>query len=262
MKTRKNVFVGLTAAVCGLAFLGVAPAQAAFPQDQAGIAAYVKLASISQTNFDNALKNFFDYTEPSGDTYMIGVKGYTVDNLPYDPYARNKIDVHFYLGVDGWMAAYLPKAEPAAKIVNWRDGAELKNTLLEVALNDAIGKIGAATTEEIKYYDFSKTSAKKMTIIKEIVDNNEERDSFSATIPGQLEGAFFSLASLTPVFMNNMMELSLNGNRFTTSGQKFLWGNYDFNLFRSGASNDFQLQKYCGAGCAVAAATVLVYNPY
>jgi len=45
MKTEKNVFARSLAAVCAAAFLSIlsAPAaQAAFPQDQAGIAAYVK----------------------------------------------------------------------------------------------------------------------------------------------------------------------------------------------------------------------------
>ena len=241
MKTEKNVFVGLSVAVFGLVFFGAAPAQAAFPQDQAGIAAYVKLTSISQTNFDNALKNFFDYTEPSGDTYLIGVKGYTVDNLPYDPYARNKIDVHFYLGVDGWLAAYLPKAEPAAKIVNWRDGAELKNTLLEVALNDAIGKIGVATTEEIKYYDFSSPASLKMTMVKEFSPANDKDESdnlirsneFSAMIKGQLNRFSWSVQGIGTYCASGgwMMPINLSIDGYTSIGDagcsRFTYGNYD-----------------------------------
>ncbi len=101
-----------------------------------------------------------------------------------------------------------------------------------------------------------------MTIIKETVGKDEQRGSFSALIPGEFGKASFSLASLTPMFMQNMMALSLNSNRLVTSSQKILWGNYVFDLFRHGASNDFLLEKYCGSNCAVAAATVLLYNPY
>lgn len=196
MQTR-NVFARLFAAVCAAAFLGAlfaVPAQAAFPQDQAGIAAYVKLTGVNQTSFDTALDDFFDSTEPSGDTYMIGVKGYLVDDQPYDPYAYNKTDIHFYLGVDGWLAAYLLKDDPAAKIVNWRPGAELKNTLLEVALEDAIAKLGAAPAGEIKYHDFSAPASSKMTLVKESSPANDQdsegnpinHNEFSAMMKGVL----------------------------------------------------------------------------
>jgi hypothetical protein len=193
----KNVFARSLAAVCAAAFLSIlsAPAaQAAFPQDQAGIAAYVKLEGVSQTSFDTALDDFFDSTEPSDSTCMIGVKGYLVDDQPYDPYAYNKTDIHFYLGVDGWLAAYLLKDDPAAKIVNWRPGAELKNTLLEVALEDAIAKLGATPTGEIKYHDFSVPASSKMTLVKESSPANDQdsegnpvnHDEFSAMVKGTL----------------------------------------------------------------------------
>ncbi len=196
MQTR-NVFACLFAAVCVFGFFGVLftlPAQAAFPQDQAGIAAYVKLTGVNQTSFDTALDDFFDSTEPSGDTYMIVVKGYLVDDQPYDPYAYNKIDIHFYLGVDGWLAAYLLKDDPAAKIVNWRPGAELKNTLLEIALEDAIAKLGAAPIGEIKYHDFSAPASSKMTLAKESSPANDQDsednpinyNEFSAMMKGTL----------------------------------------------------------------------------
>lgn len=199
MKTEKNVFARLLAAVCVFGFFGVLfalPAQAAFPQDQAGIAAYVKLSGVNQTSFDTALDDFFDSTEPSDNTCMIGVKGYLVDDQPYDPYnyQYNKTDIHFYLGVDGWLAAYLLKDDPAAKIVNWRPGAELKDTLLKVALEDAIAKLGAAPTGEIKYHDFSAPASSKMTLAKESSPANDQDsggnpinyNEFSAMMKGTL----------------------------------------------------------------------------
>jgi len=226
MKTEKNVFARSLAAVCAAAFLSIlsAPAaQAAFPQDQAGIAAYVKLEGVNQTSFDTALDDFFDSTEPSGDTYMIGVKGYLVDDQPHDPYAYNKIDVHFYLGVDGWLAAYLLKDDPAAKIVNWRPGAELKDTLLEVALKDAIAKLGAAPTGEIKYHDFSAPASSKMTLVKESSPANDQDsegnpinyNEFSAMMKGTLNRFSWSVEGVGT---------SCGGHSWTTPVDLFIEG--------------------------------------
>ena len=205
MQIKKSVFACLLTAVCTAAVLNVflAPiAQAAFPQDQAGIAAYVKLTGVNQASFDTALDDFFDSTEPSDDTYMIGVKGYLVDGRPYDPYSPyNEINIHFYLGADGWLAAYLLKDEPAAKIVNWRPGAELENTLLKVALEDAIAKLGAAPAGEIKYHDFSAPASSKMTLVKESSPANDQdaegnpiyHNEFSAMIKGTLSRFSWSM---------------------------------------------------------------------
>jgi len=69
MKTEKNVFVRLLTAVCVSAFLGgvfAAPAQVAFPQDQAGIAAYVKLEGVNLESFENAKKTLFELPESVG----------------------------------------------------------------------------------------------------------------------------------------------------------------------------------------------------
>ena len=228
MQTEKNVFVRSLAAVCAAVFLGVLPAlpaQAAFPQEQAGIAAYVKLEGVSQTSFDTALDDFFDSTEPSGDTYMIGVKGYLVDDQPYDPYnyQYNKTDIHFYLGVDGWLAAYLLKDDPAAKIVNWRPGAELKNTLLEVALEDAIAKLGATPTGEIKYHDFSAPASSKMTLVKESSPANDQdsegnpinHNEFSAMVKGTLSRFSWSVEGVGT---------SCGGHSWTTPIDLFIEG--------------------------------------
>ena len=225
MQTR-NVFARLFAAVCAAAFLGVLfalPAQAAFPQDQAGIAAYVKLSGVNQTTFDTALDDFFDSTEPSDNTYAIGIKGYLVDDRPYDPYAYNKIDIHFYLGVDGWLAAYLLKDDPAAKIVNWRPGAELKDTLLKVALEDAIAKLGAAPIGEIKYHDFSAPASSKMTLVKESSPANDQdsegnpvnHNEFSAMMKGTLSRFSWSVegvgTSCSGYYWGSAIDLFIEG---------------------------------------------------
>jgi hypothetical protein len=164
---------------------------------------------------------------------MIGVKGYLVDDQPYDPYAYNKIDIHFYLGADGWLAAYLLKDEPVAKIVNWRAGAELKYTLLEVALEDAIDILGAASIGEIKYHDFSAPASSKMTLVKESSPANDQdsegnpiyHNEFSAMVKGTL----------------NRFSWSVEGVGTSCSG--YIWGSA-VDLFIEGGD------PIGGAGCS------------
>jgi len=246
MQTR-NVFARLLAAVCVFGFFGVLfalPAQAAFPQDQAGIAAYVKLSGVNQTTFDTALDDFFDSTEPSDNTYAIGIKGYLVDDRPYDPYAYNKIDIHFYLGVDGWLAAYLLKDDPAAKIVNWRPGAELKNTLLEVALEDAIAKLGAAPTGEIKYHDFSAPASSKMTLVKESSPANDQ-DS---------EGNPINYNEFSAMMKGTLNRFSWSVEGVGTSCSGYYWGSA-IDLFIEGGD------PIGGAGCSRFTYGDYVYAP-
>jgi len=246
MQTR-NVFARLFAAVCAAAFLGVLfalPAQAAFPQDQAGIAAYVKLEGVSQTSFDTALDDFFDSTEPSDNTYAIGIKGYLVDDRPYDPYAYNKIDIHFYLGVDGWLAAYLLKDDPAAKIVNWRPGAELKDTLLKVALEDAIAKLGAAPIGEIKYHDFSAPASSKMTLAKESSPANDQ-DS---------EGNPINYNEFSAMMKGTLNRFSWSVEGVGTSCSGYYWGSA-IDLFIEGGD------PIGGAGCSRFTYGDYVYAP-
>ena len=246
MQTR-NVFARLFAAVCAAAFLGVLfalPAQAAFPQDQAGIAAYVKLSGVNQTTFDTALDDFFDSTEPSDNTYAIGIKGYLVDDRPYDPYAYNKIDIHFYLGVDGWLAAYLLKDDPAAKIVNWRPGAELKDTLLKVALEDAIAKLGAAPIGEIKYHDFSAPASSKMTLAKESSPANDQ-DS---------EGNPINYNEFSAMMKGTLNRFSWSVEGVGTSCSGYYWGSA-IDLFIEGGD------PIGGAGCSRFTYGEYIYAP-
>ncbi len=259
MKTSKNVFVGATTVVFGLSVLVggslfAVPARAAFPADQAGLAAYVKLDGVTQANFNNALSNFFDYAEPSGDTYMIGVKGYSANNNYSGGKINNQIDIHFYLGVDGWLAAYLSKDDPVAKIVNWGDGAELDDTLLRVALEDAIAKIGGATTQTIQYYDFSSPASLKMTLVKESSPvnakdargNSVNYNEFSAMTQGSMNRFSWSVAAVGTscggwAFPIN---LSIDGSSIGGGGcSSFTYGNYSPVIFNDQKSHIVKIGK-------------------
>ena len=163
-----------------------------FPVDQAGMAAYVKLDSISQTNFDNAKQSLFDQVETAGSTYLIGTKQYSVDGSD-----QNKINFHIYLGANGWLVAYLLNTEEPTRIVNWNTGAALSDTLLKTAIEDAISKIGATAANPVAYYDFAFPDAQKMTLTRENVngDNGVFTKNFTVLVPGTVYQASYSLKS-------------------------------------------------------------------
>ena len=261
MKTKNFYQMFAVAFVFG--FLAVMPqisraqsAAATFPVNEAGITAYAKLDSISQTNFDKARQSLFDSVESFGDTYMIGVKGYLVDGQPYDQYANNRIEVYFYLGADGWLAAYLTKDDPVAKIVNWRPGAELKNTLLKVAFEDAIAKIGAAATGEIKYYDFSSPASSKMTMVKEFSPADDQDgggnainyNEFSATMKGTLNRFSWGVEGIgTSCPMGTWgypVDLLIDSSSISGAGcSMFTYGGYNPEVFSDQRSHMVRLNK-------------------
>ena len=150
-------------------FIGVAGASEAmggnggdaFPEDEAGISAYV---NTSQTIDLDKLKTIFTEVEEVGDNYIIGI-------TPISDFGGD-IDVHVYADTDGWIVAYFKADEPAAKIMQW-EPADSDNpvvTITTTTLRDALRKAGTAAEvpildAEIKYYDFRYPNANAMTIV-------------------------------------------------------------------------------------------------
>jgi len=148
-------------------FIGVAGAAEAtggnaFPEDEAGISAYV---NTSQTIDLDKLKTIFTEVEEVGDNYIIGI-------TPISDFGGD-IDVHVYADTDGWIVAYFTKDEPAAKIMQWGKDTNINNPriteITTTTLEDAI--IKAADTagilwavRDIKYYDFEYPNADSMTL--------------------------------------------------------------------------------------------------
>ena len=150
-------------------FIGVAGASeamgsgggGAFPEDEAGISAYV---NTSQTIDLDKLKTIFTEVEEVGDNYIIGI-------TPISDFGGD-IDVHVYADTDGWIVAYFKADEPAAKIMQWGT-ADVNNpvitTITTTTLRDALYKAGDATgigipSAAIKYYDFEYPNADSMTL--------------------------------------------------------------------------------------------------
>jgi len=148
-------------------FIGIAGAAEAtggnaFPEDEAGISAYV---NTSQTIDLDKLKTIFTEVEEVGDNYIIGI-------TPISDFGGD-IDVHVYANTDGWIVAYFTKDEPAAKIMQWGKDTDVNNPqiteITTTTLEDAIIKAADAAgilwaVKDIKYYDFEYPNANGMTL--------------------------------------------------------------------------------------------------
>ena len=149
-------------------FIGVAGAAeavggggGAFPEDEAGISAYI---NTSQTIDIEKIKTIFTVVEEVGDNYIIGI-------TPIPDFGGD-IDVHVYADTDGWIVAYFKMDEPAAKIMQWGT-ADVNNPNIGVikstTLEDALYKSGDAAgvgivASKIKYYDFEFPNADGMML--------------------------------------------------------------------------------------------------
>jgi hypothetical protein len=267
----KMVLAGAVLAVLAFGQRSIASAQTAtgFPKNEAGLTAYTKLKSISQANFD-AARQFFESASATS-TYIVGVKSYPADERICSN-GCNSVNIHFYLGADGWLAAYLLNNETPGQIVNWRTGAGLTNTLLNVALESAAVGIGAATST-IAYYDFSSPQATKMTLVKDKLDIPNvfvRTNEFSVAIPWPLEKASYSLAFFGCSFNSNydldFSTLYLNdGCVAKKTGVDFLRGDYDlarFKISNNGESNIIRLERIYGSPCNTGGVSVFLYRPY
>ena len=138
-------------------------ATTAFPEDEAGISAYINTGSAIDIE---KIKTIFSEVQEVGDNYIIGIT--QISNFGGD------IGVHVYADTTGWIVAYIKNDEPAAKIMQWKPtDTDVNNpvigTITTTTLIDAILKAGdvanvPVVTGNIKYYDFEYPNANGMTI--------------------------------------------------------------------------------------------------
>jgi len=140
---------------------GEAAGRGAFPEDEAGLCAYI---NTHQTIDIEKVKTIFSEVEEVGDNYIIGVTN--ISDLGGD------IDVHVYADTDGWLVAYFTKDEPESKVMQWGT-IDVNNPVIGVisstTLRDAIYKAGDAAgigiiESDMKYYDFEYPDADGMMI--------------------------------------------------------------------------------------------------
>ena len=134
----------------------------AFPEDTAGISAYV---NTSQTIDLEKLKTIFTEVDEVGDNYIVG--------LTPIPDFGGDINVTVYADTSGWIVAFFKNDEPAAMMMQWgKDTDVIDPVITEITsttLEDAINKAADAadiiwTVGGIKYYDFEYPDADGMTL--------------------------------------------------------------------------------------------------
>jgi len=159
---KRNTILLSVAFLCIFLLTGSASAASAFPEDEAGISAYI---NTGQTiNIENVSQIFTEVVEV-GDNYIIG-------KTPISDYGGN-INVHVYADTDGWIVAYFLNGTPASTMMQWLEAPDVNNpvitTITNTTLVDAVHKAGDAAgveivSSEIKYYDFSHPNANSMML--------------------------------------------------------------------------------------------------
>jgi hypothetical protein len=145
----------------------------AFPQDMAGIAAWVNAEQ--QIDLQLAAQAFDSLLEVGDDTYtsefnyIIGKVG-----IAPTPYAT-KIYPKVYVDTNGYIIAYFDNTEPASDIISWHeygDPALYDNPSIYFTTDTAIAavcdKIGISfetIQNSIQFYDFEYPTAQKMLIV-------------------------------------------------------------------------------------------------
>ena len=135
----------------------------AFPEDEAGISAYV---NVGESIDLEEVATIFDQIVAVNETYVIG-------KVPIPNFGGN-VHPHLYADINGWIVAYFTKDEPASMIMQWSGTdtnnpkiTEIKTTTLEDAIEKACNATGidyAGIKPNIKYYDFEFPDADGMLL--------------------------------------------------------------------------------------------------
>ena len=227
-------------------------ANASFPVDEAGIVAYVSVGSSADLN-----KTYATYEDvlDSSATHIIGtvrIANIIGDSVPL-----------VYVGADGWVVAYYPKAEPASKIMQWNGYS--KSYVNTTTLADAISKMATALgvsfediKGDIKYYDFRYPEANLMTMI---VETCYGHNSFNLTIPETMtlyNASYSHFGSSSSRFSL----LYVDGTEISSLPYGLTYGYY--NITRDFKKDVPHKVEIYGASCSGAlcsgASTVLIYR--
>lgn len=149
-------------AIAGILILAV-NANAAFPVDEAGIAAYVNMnRSIDLIKAADVFAGPIVVNE----TYLIGqISGWS-----------GKV----YLGADGWVIAYVPNGSLSSNLIGWNEFAINPNVnnvtnMLEDSMrrvSETVGVNFSIIKPNIQYYNFEYPNATNMTVILETQTGN------------------------------------------------------------------------------------------
>ena len=144
--------------------------ETAFPEDEAGLSAYINLGSLDFDMIKTASeKTFSEILDTDGGSYIYGI--IPVSGKAYE--ASWTDNVHFYADTNGWLVAFFPKNTPSASLAFWTGGSEYSRSILsndntlEQALRKFMDQLGVdfvSIKPSIKYYHFSYPYATNLTL--------------------------------------------------------------------------------------------------
>ena len=166
-------------------FIGVAGAAEAtgsnaFPEDEAGMSAYVNIGH--EIDLEKAKGVFFSVEDESENgTYIIG-------QVALDSFGKEKVSPHVYVTSDGWIVAYFLKSEESSKIMPWFKYTE---PITDTTLGEAIHKVCDAILlkydyikGDVTYYNFKFPEANKLMLIVDKTPTGEKVSGyFELTVP-------------------------------------------------------------------------------
>ncbi len=203
----------------------------AFPEDQAGISAYLKVTD--SIDLDDVRGVFFS-VEQEGPDFLIGTVSVPSSDKD-DEYP------HLYVDVNGWAIAYMPRGLYSdAALAPWRQSHQNTTTLAdaiaavatELSLLIDLGLIG--------YYHFEHPEATGFVMAMEAASGTED---FFVTIPSTLQviAAEWGYRS-----SHTLGWASLNDDQFVTghSGSpSAMYGNFGSGVVASGATHKFTANR-------------------
>ena len=237
-------------------FIGVAGAAEAtggdvFPEDEAGISAYVNVnQSIDITEAVKA----FTQTEELSQTHAIGI-------IPIGN-KRGTMNVHVYVDTCGYIIAYFKNTEPASNIVKWSgmdfDNPKIEDFITNAAIKEMCTKIDVYypdIEDDIKYYDFEYPDAEKMVLFLNARSSggNEYTHIF---IPGKYR---LYEASYSLIDNSHRSNLYADGKGIAGIERGLRSGTYNLeNVITLGEPHTIRLETFSGSSGGVG--TILIYK--
>lgn len=240
-------------------FIGVAGAAEAtggnaFPEDEAGISAYVNVGK--SINITEAVKAFTQ-TEELSKTHAIGI-------IPIDN-KRGTMNVHVYVDTGGYIVAYFKNTEPASNIVKWSrmdfNNPKIEDFTTNAAIKAMCSKIDVYyldITDDIKYYDFEYPDAKKMVIFLD-ARSSGGNEYTHISIPGKyrLYEASYSLIATLYRNVDNDVYLYVDGTQIAHVDECLRTGMYNLeNVLTLGEPHSIKLNTEHSGGVG----TILIYK--
>ena len=115
-----------------------------FPDDQAGISAYIRLSGAS-TTLDNLVTQLFTSMTHAGDNYVIGQ--FTQSRSLFSNVHRNSVEVWLYADSEGWLVAYMPRDRLSSEILYSKANESWKSVLAKAL--DRADKVAGSSTQDI-----------------------------------------------------------------------------------------------------------------